>query len=60
MKRLGYGVKWVDSYKYITYTTSDGQRFRDNRLFGEKYYKENVENIYGLRQIKTTEIRYNK
>lgn len=37
MKRLGYGVKWIDNYKYITYTTSDGQRFRDNRLFGEKY-----------------------
>ena len=55
MKRLGYGVKWVDSYKYITYTTPDGQRFRDNRLFGEKYSKENMENLYGLRQTKTTE-----
>lgn len=55
MKRLGYGVKWIDNYKYITYTTSDGQRFRDNRLFGEKYSKENMENLYGLRQTKTTE-----
>lgn len=55
MKRLGYGVKWIDSYKYITYTTPEGQRFRDNRLFGEKYSKENMENLYGLRQIKTTE-----
>lgn len=32
MKRLGYGVKWIDRYKYTTYTTPDGQRFRDNRL----------------------------
>lgn len=55
MKRLGYDVKWIDSYKYITYTTPDGKRFRDNRLFGEKYSKENLENLYGLRQIKTTE-----
>lgn len=39
MKSLGYDVKWIDSYKYITYTTPDGQRFRDNRLFGEKYLK---------------------
>lgn len=53
MKRLGYGVKWIDSYKYITYTTPDGQRFRDNRLFGEKYLKENMEDIYGLKAIAT-------
>ena len=53
MKCLGYGVKWIDSYKYITYTTPDGQRFRDNRLFGEKYSKENMENLYGLKAIAT-------
>lgn len=53
MKRLGYSVKWIDSYKYITYTTPDGQRFRDNRLFGEKYLKENMEDIYGLKAIAT-------
>ena len=40
---LGYGVKWIDRYKYITYTTPDGQRFRDNRLFDDKYLKENME-----------------
>lgn len=53
MKRIGYGVKWIDSYKYITYTTPDGQRFRDNRLFGEKFLKENMEDIYGLKAIAT-------
>lgn len=55
MKRLGYGVKWIDSYKYITYTTPNGQRFRENRLFGEKYSKENMEDLYGLRRTETEE-----
>jgi len=36
MDKLGYGVKWIDHYKYITYTTPDGQRFRDNRLLDTK------------------------
>ena len=40
MKRLGYGVKWIDRYKYITYTTPDGQRFRDSRLFGKNILKK--------------------
>ncbi|MEI3027260.1 MAG: relaxase/mobilization nuclease domain-containing protein [Ruminococcus sp.] len=31
MKRLGYGVKWIDRYKYITYTTPDGQRKKENQ-----------------------------
>ena len=55
MKRLGYGVKWIDSYKYITYTTPSGQRFRDSRLFGEKYSKENMEDLYGLKAVATNE-----
>ena len=31
MKRLGCGVKWIDRYKYITYTTPDGQREKENQ-----------------------------
>lgn len=42
MKKLGYGVKWIEHYKYITYTTPDGQRFRDNRLPDDKYLKTNM------------------
>lgn len=42
MKKLGYGVKWIEHYKYITYTTPDGQRFRDNRLPDDKYLKTNI------------------
>lgn len=46
MQKLGYGVKWIDHYKYITYTTPDGQRFRDNRLLEDKYLKENMEELF--------------
>lgn len=55
MERLGYGVKWIDRYKYITYTTPDGQRFRDNRLLDNKYLKTNMEELfaYGYRSIET-------
>lgn len=55
MNKLGYGVKWIDRYKYITYTTPDGQRFRDNRLFDDKYLKTNMEELfaYGYEQFKT-------
>ena len=55
MNKLGYGVKWIDYYKYITYTTPDGQRFRDNRLLDDKYLKTNMEELfaYGHEQFKT-------
>lgn len=46
LQRLGYGVKWINHYKYITYTTPDGQRFRDNRLLNEKYLKNNMEELF--------------
>ena len=46
MQKLGYGVKWIEHYKYITYTTPDGQRFRDNRLPDDKYLKTNMEELF--------------
>lgn len=46
MHKLGYGIKWIDRYKYITYTTPDGQRFRDNRLPDDKYLKTNMEELF--------------
>jgi hypothetical protein len=56
MNKLGYDVKWTDSRKYITYTTSEGQKCRDNKLHDEKYLKENMEAHYEkLRQIKGLE-----
>ena len=55
MAQMGYSVKWESHHKYITYTTPDGQRCRDNRLHDEKYLKERMEQKYGLRQIETVE-----
>jgi hypothetical protein len=46
MNKLGYGVKWIEHYKYITYTTPDGQRFLDNRLLDDKYLKTNMEELF--------------
>lgn len=46
MQKLGYDVKWIDYYKYVTYTTPDGQRFRDNRLLDDKYLKTNMEELF--------------
>ncbi len=49
MKQKGYGVRWEDSRKYITYTCPNGRRCRDNRLHDEKYRKENMEYEFKIR-----------
>lgn len=46
MERQGYQVKWKPHHKYITYTTPEGQRCRDNRLHEDKYLKTNMEEHY--------------
>lgn len=53
MQKLGYGVKWIDHYKYITYTTPEGQKCRDNRLYEDKYQKANMEGLFN--EIKRTD-----
>jgi hypothetical protein len=55
MERMGYDVKWETRYKYITYTTPENQKCRDNRLHDEKYLKERMEAYYGYSQIKSSE-----
>ena len=55
MEKLGYGVKWIDHYKYITYTTPEGQRFRDNRLLDDKYLKTNMEELFAYGYYETKE-----
>ena len=50
MKDLGYDVAWTDSRKYITYTTPDGYRCRDNRLHKDKYLKEHMEYEFIIRE----------
>ena len=60
MHKLGYGVKWIDHYKYITYTTPDGQRFRDNRLLDDKYLKMNMEELFAYGYYETKEQQSNR
>ncbi len=49
MKQLGYGVRWEDNRKYITYTCPNGQKCRDKRLHGEKFSKEMMQNEFKIR-----------
>lgn len=46
MNKLGYQVNWTDTRKYITYTTPEGYKCRDNKLFEEKYLKGNMEDKF--------------
>ena len=43
MERQGYFVKWTDTRKTITYTCPNGKTCRDDRLFGAKFSKVNME-----------------
>ena len=45
----GYAVRWESGRKYITYTTPDGMRCRDNKLHEEKYCKEAMEREFRIR-----------
>ena len=49
MESEGYTVRWEDIRKYITYTTPDGMKCRDNKLHEEKYCKEAVEHEFRIR-----------
>jgi len=55
MQEMDYQVKWQDNRKYITYTTSDGKKCRDNKLHDDKYLKRNMEEFYEYRTIKGVE-----
>ena len=49
MASEGYAVRWESGRKYITYTTPDGMRCRDNKLHEEKYCKEAMEHEFRSR-----------
>ena len=49
MESEGYAVRWEDTRKYITYTTPDSMRCRDNKLHEEKYCKEAMEHEFRIR-----------
>ena len=50
MEFEGYGVKWTDTRKSITYTTPKGMKCRDDRLHEPKYLKERMELELRIRQ----------
>ena len=49
MASEGYAVRWESGRKYITYTTPDGLKCRDNKLHEEKYCKEAMEHEFRIR-----------
>lgn len=48
MEEHGYGVKWEDDHKYITFTTPDNTRIRDKSLFDERLLKANLETYFAM------------
>ena len=49
MASEGCAVRWENGRKYITYTTPDGLKCRDNKLHEEKYCKEVMEHEFRIR-----------
>ena len=49
MASEGCAVRWEGGRKYITYTTPDGMKCRDNKLHEEKYCKEAMEREFRIR-----------
>ena len=49
MESEGYAVRWESGRKYITYTTPDGMKCRDNKLHEEKYCQEAMEHEFRIR-----------
>ena len=49
MESEGCAVRWESWRKYITYTTPDGLKCRDNKLHEEKYCKEAMEHEFRIR-----------
>lgn len=49
MASEGYAVRWESGRKYITYTTPEGMKCRNNKLHEEKYCKEAMEHEFRIR-----------
>ena len=48
MEMHGYGVDWREGHKYITFTTPDGHKCRDSKLFAEQLLRQNLEAYYAM------------
>lgn len=55
MNKLGYKALWTKKRKYITYTTPEGMKCRDNKLNDKKYLKEEMESAIngGIKEEKS-------
>lgn len=60
LNKLGYQVLWTQNRKYITYTTPEGLKCRDNKLSDKKYLKEEMENAINGRFKKEEQNRYTR
>ena len=58
MEAEGYGVKWTDARKNITYTTPEGKACRDSKLHYQKFLKESMEYEFKIRQEICRRINY--
>lgn len=53
MKKLGYKVDWSDERKYITFTTPDGKKCRNRKLYPqERFTKESLLKAFELNEQK--------
>ena len=50
MKQLGYGVRWENGRKNITYTHPSGRKVRDEKLHNRKYLKARMEHEFRIRE----------
>lgn len=48
MEAWGYGVKWEEGHKHITYTTPENIRCRDSKLFDQTLLRENMEHYFAM------------
>ena len=47
MNQLGYQVIWQDDRTYITFTTPDGKKCRNKKLYPpERFTKENMDRVF--------------
>lgn len=47
METLGYQINWSDERRYITFTTPDGKKCRNNKLYpSENFTKEKLEKTF--------------
>ena len=56
MADRGYGVKWTDERKYITFTCPNGMKCRDIKLHDDKLLKEMMEYEFRYREQKAKQI----